>query len=446
MRWSWPAERAGAWLLPVLALVAEGALLAVVYVAIETVVDARVPLLGTLELSVAAGVTAFATRRGWIDPDAEVLPFLGLLLALGLAGWLWDDRARELLLAGDPLNALTVHPGGWLMVAAGMRGVWRGVDVDDRSMTRFVLIGVPALAIPWAIGQLYAGELRDEFTERAFVSSLTFIMAGFIAAGLARLQEIGRETGIDWRRDRSWLGTVLGVLVVVLAIGIPGSMLLGLPSSAVARGILGPLLELLGYVYLATVALVAIVALALASMLRSIGVDAPILEQPGNPLGPPLEALTFEQLRGPLTWLLVVWIILIVLTIVVISIWVRRRKPPPPRRRREERSFQIPEGAFRLRLPRRTRSPRPVRAGPPHDAVTAYLAALDAIAGRDPAAGRAEHETPRAHARRVRAGTELDALQADYALDRYGRRDLTDAEHHRALARWRRLRSYTLDR
>jgi hypothetical protein len=41
----------------------------------------------------------------------------------------------------------------------------------------------------------------------------------------------------------------------------------------------------------------------------------------------------------------------------------------------------------------------------------------------------------------VQAGSELDALQADYALDRYGNRRLTDAEHRRAIGRWQRLRS-----
>ena len=43
------------WLLPVLGILAEGAWLAVVYVAVETAIDGRVPLMGTLELAVAAG-------------------------------------------------------------------------------------------------------------------------------------------------------------------------------------------------------------------------------------------------------------------------------------------------------------------------------------------------------------------------------------------------------
>ena len=126
------------------------------------------------------------------------------------------------------------------MLVAAMRGVGRGHEIDDRALTRLVLLGVPSLALPWILGQLGAGELRPVFVEDAFVASLTFVAAGFMAAGLARLQEIGRETGVDWRTNRSWLGTVLGVLAIVLAIGVPGAYLLGLPVDTVTRGLIGP--------------------------------------------------------------------------------------------------------------------------------------------------------------------------------------------------------------
>ena len=248
---SWRADRYLGWLLPIFAIVAEGALIAVVYVAVEVAIDHRPPLLGTFEFAVAAGVAAAAVRRGWIDPDVDAGRFLLLLGLLGMVGWMWDAEVRQLVLGGDPLAAVPLHPGGWLMLVAGMRGVGRALEIDDRAVTRLVLIGVPALAIPWALGQLGAGPLRDVFTEEAFVASITFVTAGFIAAGLARLREIGRETGVDWRQNRSWLGTVFGVIVVVLAIGIPASMLLGLPGDAVARGILGPIVTAIGYVVIA---------------------------------------------------------------------------------------------------------------------------------------------------------------------------------------------------
>jgi hypothetical protein len=433
-------DRVLGWLLPILAIVAEGALLAVIYVAVEVIVEHRVPLLGTFELAAAAGAVAYATRRRWIEPDEDPLPFLGMLALLGAIGWLWDDAARSLAVDGAILEALAVHPGGWLMVVAGMRGVGRAFEVDDRAVTRLVLGGVPALAIPWALGQLTAGDLRAVFTDQAFVASITFVTAGFIAAGLARLQEIGRETGVDWRHDRSWMSTVLGVLVVVLALGIPASIVLGLPGDAVARGILDPILAVLGYVFVGFATLAALGAVVLASILRSFGISLP----------PPLTAeelarlqevptYTIEELRGALTGLTALWVALAVVGLVLVRVWLRRRRGGVVRVGDEERSFRLPGRSWRQRRPPRPRvlPVVPVRAT---DAVTAYLASLEELAAHDAADGRAEHETPRGHATRVAAGPELGALQADYALARYGGRPLSVAEHRRAIGRWRRLR------
>ncbi len=439
MPWSSAADRIVGWLLPVLAVVAEGALLAVVYVAVETTIDHRPPLLGVFELAAAAGATAYLVHRRWLDPDDDPLPFLGWLALLGLVGWLWDADVRRLLLAGDPVSAFPLHPGGWLMVVAGMRGVARGVEIDDRALTRLVLVGVPALSVPWIIGQVAAGELRDIFIEEAFVASISFVTAGFIAAGLARLQEIGRETGIDWRHDRSWLGTVFGVLVVVLAVGIPASVLLGLPDDAVARGILGPIISVLGYLVIAVAAATALVAALLATMLKSIGISLPPPMTPNQAGPPPFEALTLDQIRGPMTALIAAWIVIAVVLVVLARVWLRRRPGRAGRGGSEERSFRLPDHIFS----RRARPPRPParqRRGDPTDAVGAYLATLDDLAAQAPLEARAEHETPRAHAGRVRLGIELDALQADYGLARYAGRALSDAEHHRAIGRWRRLR------
>ncbi len=440
MRWPWPTDRVLGWLLPTLAIVAEGAFLAVIYVAVETAVDHRVPLLGTFEMAAAAGIAAVAVNRRWLDPDVDFWRFLGLLAVVGLVGWMWDDRVRDLVLAGDPLAAIPLHPGGWLTVVAAMRGVGRAIEVDDRAVTRLVLAGIPALAIPWTIGQLGSGAQRALFTEEAFVASLTFVTAGFIAAGLARLREIGRETGVDWRHDRSWLGTVFGVIGVVLLIGVPASILLGLPGDAVARGILGPIVTVASYVFIAGFTAAALVAVVIASLLRSLGIQLPQPMSPEELARLPIQGVyEFEQLRETLTGLIALWIALVIVLIVLARVWLRRRVGRQGRVATDERSFRIPQRSSRARVAtqRSAAAPRP---GPPHDAVTAYLAALDDLAGRDPDAARAEHETPRSHARRVDAGPALTALQADYALAQYGGRSLTDAEHQRALRRWRRLR------
>ena len=441
MRSSWPADRLVGWLLPVLAIVAEGAWLAVVYVAVETTIDGRPPLLGTFELAAAAGLAALAVRRGLLRPDDRPLTFFGVLVGLGAVGWLWDDRARSLVLAGDLAGAIGLHPGGWLLLVAAMRGVGRGVEIDDRALTRLVLLGVPGLALPWVLGQLGAGTLHPVFVEHAFVASLTFVSAGFMAAGLARLQEIGRETGVDWRTNRSWLGTVLGVLALVLAIGVPAAYLLGLPVGTVTRGLVGPIFSLLGYVLLALAFVAAILSAALYEALSRIGfaLPRPLTPQELARL-PEMREYTLEQLQGPITTVVILWAAIVLLAVIVIRTWIRRRGRGRPRGGAEERTFSIPQGSFRLEMPRLGGFVRPRRRGAPTDAVGAYLAALDELAVHDPARAHRDAESPHAHASRVGLA-EVGTLQADYALARYGGRRLTDAEHRRALGRWRRLRA-----
>jgi hypothetical protein len=440
MRSSSRTERLLGWLLPVLAILAEGAWLAVVYVAVETAIDGQAPLFGTLELAIVAGAAAVAARRGWIHPDERPLAFFGVLVATGAIGWLWDAGARALLFEGNLAAALDHHIGGWIVVVAAMRGVGRGHEIDDRALTRLVLLGVPGLALPWMLGQMSSPDLRPTFVEHAFVASLTFIAAGFMAAGLARLQEIGRETGVDWRRNRSWLGTVLGVMVIVLAIGIPTAYLLGLPVDTVTRGLIGPILSLLGYAFLALAFVAAILSTALYEVLSRLGFSLPPPLTPEELARlPDIREYTIEQLQGPILTVALLWAAVALLAIIVIRTWIRRRAGFRAGDPSEERSFSFPDRGLRLDLPRLGIT-RGRRAHSPIDAVGAYLAALDDLAADGPAAGALQpFETPHAHAARVGI-PEIARLQADYALARYGARRLTDPEHRRAVSRWRRLR------
>lgn len=441
MRWSWPAERIVGAILPLLATVAEGAWLTLVYVAVETTIDGRPPLLGTLELAVAVGAAALLVRSGVIHPDDNPLTFFGVVVGFGVVGWLWDDQARSLFLDGNLAAAIGFHPGGWLLLVAAMRGVGRGLEIDDRALTRLVLLGVPGLAIPWVLGQLGAGALRPIFVEHAFVASLTFVSAGFTAAGLARLQEIGRETGVDWRTNRSWLGTVLAVLAAVLAIGVPAAYLLGLPVDTVARGLIGPVVSLLGYLLLGVAVIAAVLTTALYAVLSRLGIALPPPMTPEELSQlPRYREYTIEQLQGPLLTVGIIGAAIAILAVIVIRTWIRRRLRGRVRASGEERSFRLPQGSFRLEMPA-LRPFRRRRAGrSPTDAIGAYLAVLDHLDAHDPARARLDHESPHTHAARVGL-VELGALQADYALARYGGRRLTDPEHRRAIGRWRRLRA-----
>ncbi|MBA2632095.1 MAG: hypothetical protein H0U86_03670, partial [Chloroflexi bacterium] len=401
MRSWWRADRVIGWLLPILAIVAEGAWLAVVYGAVETAIAGRPPLLGVLEPAIAAGAAAVAVRRGWLRPDDRPLTFFAVVVGIGAVGWLWDSQARSLALDGDLAAAIGVHPGGLLLLVAAMRGVGRGHEIDDRALTRLVLVGVPALALPWILGQLASEELRPVFIEHAFVASLTFIAAGFMAAGLARLQEIGRETGVDWRTNRSWLGTVLGVLAIVLAIGLPGAQLLGLPVDTVVRGLIGPVLSLIGYAFLALAFVAAILSTALYEALSRIGIPlpAPMTAEELARL-PRVREYTIEQLQGPLVTVAILGAAIALIAVIVIRTWIRRRTGARMRRGDEERSISIPQRSFRMEMPR-LQPFRRRRAGPPTDAVGAYLAALDDLASHVPERARHEAESPRAHAVRV---------------------------------------------
>jgi len=435
MRWSWRTEGP----VTVLALVAEGAWLAVVYAAVQVVIGEQAPLLGTLELAIAAAAAALLARRGLLDPDERPLTFFAATVAAGAVGWLVSPAARELLAAGDLLGAIGQHPGGWLAAVAFLRGIGRGFEVDDRAASRLVLWGTPGLALPWVAGQLSAQPLRGLFVEQAFVASLTFVSAGFMAAGLARLQVIGQETGVDWRANRSWLGLLIGVLAMVLAVGVPAAYLLGLPIDSVARGLLGPLGTLLGLALLIVLLPLAWVAGLLTQALLGLGLRLPAPAgpaTPGAPFGFP-ETYDFEQVRGGLLAVGIFWIGVLLLAVIVARTWLRRRARRTLRTASEERFIHLPETRVRLGMPR-VRLPRLRSASVPHDAVTAYLAALQLLAPSD--LGRREAESPRTHAQRV-GDRRFSLLAVDYALARYGGRALTRHEHQRALERWRRLRA-----
>jgi hypothetical protein len=435
MRWSWRADG----LLTVLALVAEGAWLAVIYAAIQVVIGGQAPLLGTFELTIAAAVAALLARRGVLDPDERPLTFFAATVVAGIVGWLVSPEARQLLTAGNLVQAIGVHPGGWLTAVAFLRGIGRAHEVDDRAMSRLVLWGTPALALPWIAGQLTAEPLRGVFIEQAFVASLTFVSTGFMAAGLARLQVIGEETGVDWRGNRSWLGLLVGVLAIVLAVGVPAAYLLGLPIETVARGLLGPLGTLLGYVVLIILIPLAWLAGLLTQALLGLGLRLPApagAPGAGQPFRLPA-TYDFDQVKGGLLTVGIFWTLVLLLAVIVARTWLRGRARRAARGASEERFIHLPETRLRLTLPRLS-LPRRRNAPAPHDAVTAYLAALDLF---DPGElMRREAESPRAHAVRV-ADRQLSLLAADYALARYGGRALTPREHLRALGRWRRLRA-----
>ena len=116
---------------------------------------------------------------------------------------------------------------------------------------------------------------------------------------------------------------------------------------------------------------------------------------------PEMREYTLEQLQGPITTIVILWAAVILLAVIVVRTWVRRRARGRPRGGTEERTFSVPQGSFRLEMPRLGGFPRRARRRPPTDAVSAYLATLDDLAAHDPPRARRESESPHAHAARV---------------------------------------------
>jgi hypothetical protein len=130
-------------------------------------------------------------------------------------------------------------------------------------------------------------------------------------------------------------------------------------------------------------------------------------------------------------------VLILVVALILIRLWMRPMTPiaSDPT---EVRTIDLGEDPNKRARGRRRRH------GTPTDALTAYLALVDDVAGRD-LARREPAETPFEHARRLRhdgAGElGLDLLAADVALASFGGVSLTPREDRRAVARWRRLRT-----
>jgi hypothetical protein len=95
-------------------------------------------------------------------------------------------------------------------------------------------------------------------------------------------------------------------------------------------------------------------------------------------------------------------------------------------------------------VPARPRAAARHRRGAAHDAVGAYVSAIDELAAH-PDWARVVSETPAEHSLRVREASmpgspELSRLAADYQLARYAERPITPREDRRALSRLERFR------
>ncbi len=461
---------------PALDAIVEGSWIALVYVSLQLGPAHGAAVLGLLAFVVAAAVGVAwarwadgATRRGspawatWV-----------LALVAGAAGWLADPAARAALasaLAGgaafaDLEAAISANIAGWLLGLAVLRGATHGPGSLDDERIGAMLDRILLLAIPWALGLAFARDDRPAFVAAALVATLTFVGAALLAVGLARLESLGTEAGVDWRRNRAWVVIVGGVIVAILAVSVPAALLTGAPPGTLLDAMWAPFAAVAGLLGLVTAAVAAPILGGLEAVLRVLPTPGPTRSPvPIPPLDSGAGTVAAAQ-ADPRVGLTIAILALVAISIAVVLLVAR----PAARRRRdratgpgpaapEERAIVLPRGllhvpALRLRARRRSS---------PTTAAEAYLALLDDVAD-DAVLARRPNESPRAHARRIRSlgvlapdepgsargaptavdhdpGADLALLVADWELARYAGRTLSAAEDRRGVSRWWRLRA-----
>jgi hypothetical protein len=442
MHWSWRANP-----LPVvLDALLEGSLVGVPYLALVLAGPGSTAPLSLVEFWLAAGAGLLASR--WRPRHLTGVNWdRALALLCGVAGWLADSAARDVLVTmHDPLAALQIHPAGWLLGVAVLLGaIHQKPELESQVAPRAVTLAFPVLAVSLL---LHAGS-SDAFGASGFIGSVVCIAAGLLAIGQARMRELD-ALGSVTRGGQTWPALATAVVVVAM-LAIPIALLATTSGRDSAVSILGPVADggkavagatgsavnwlggvLFGWLPNTSMAPVP------TSMPTSMPSSTPIPPSAGSSMSlPSIPGLDVFARIG--------------LAILVILLLIRFRRvipgrptAPPPSQLSEERYRDPRRLRLSLHLPRPTFLPHiALRRSRPTTAAAAYLALLDDLAHRGDLA-RSPAETPRDHVRRTAAlglpHLPLGLLAADYELAVYGQVDITSRETRRALGRWKRLR------
>jgi hypothetical protein len=343
---------------------------------------------------------------------------------------------------GDFLGHALVDPGAWLIGIAVVRGTAQSDPGSGYESERIFGAGIPALVVFWVIATGTAMTGNADFTAAAFSASLTFVSAGLLSLGLGRLRDLNVDA-VDRAARQRWVGLVIGIVMLVLFIGIPLSLVLGLPISSAFFGALGPLAPVLDVIFtLLAIPLFALIS-AFVDLLRPSGPIPTLTPIMPVPSGAPQPELPQPPTGAApdLTPLLVISLIigLLVLVRVLFLLAGRANVEELGAETLETRSSE-PITLPSLRLPRLRRAPGKGRRGVPLTAAQAYVLSLEALAGGPHE--RLVTETPREHATRIRGasvGADIGRLATDYQLDRFAQRRLSATEIRRAIERWRRV-------
>jgi hypothetical protein len=430
----------------IFAALLEGSLVGVAYLSIAMIGRDSAPLwLAHFWLAAAAGLLAarLSPGRPWLPISVPLAVVL-----TGLLGWLADPAVRDAFAhLADPLGAPAIHPVGWLLGIAALRGAMH-VDIQRETdiSTQAITYAFPILTIALLI---HLGSGGGTFAVPAFAGSAVCVVAGLLSIGHARLRDL-EESGTVTRGSAAWSVVSSGVVAfsivaIAAALVFGGSAQEAVVSAACSVAQAGrSALALLGDG----------VAAVLSWLLQVVPASPMSTSTPraGRVQSLPVSHRADISPIGTIPWLVPVVrlliLVLVVLAVVAIAgIVARRRAIPEDQGRPEERSREpfIPRLRLRLHLPlaRPGFMRRLSRRRRPTSAVEAYVGLLDEFAGMGELA-REPDETPRSHARRA-AGLGIPdlpmaLLAADYQLAVYGQADISKTETDRAIGRWRRLR------
>ncbi|MEP6638930.1 MAG: DUF4129 domain-containing protein [Chloroflexota bacterium] len=423
----------------------EAAWITLVYVLVESLTGPAEAPLSMLAFAAAAVAGLGFARWSMLGRRRPYqTPLAGIAVALALVGWLLPLGNVAADVVNDPTLVFGMHPGGILLGLAFLRGTAHTTRVADERIAEVALgPGLAAVAGLWLLLTVTGGTGEAWVVGAASSASVTYVTAGLLSIGLARLAEL-RGAGVRGAERRIWDGVLFGVVAGLLFVALPLAMIIGVPLGGVLSGgaeVVTQVLLVVATPFIWAGALVGMVLFLVIEFLRTVAGGTSAV--PGTVIGGPLvdwQGMLGSAGQNGLALGVAPLVIAIVIAFVLVRMLARR-----PRRSvvdGEVVEVREPERPIGMRL-HRPRLARPKRQLVPRTASEAYVASIELLA-RWPDSARHASETPAEHARRLGAdaiGPSLRRLAADYALAEFGKRTLGPSEHRRAIERWRRLRS-----
>ena len=163
-------------------------------------------------------------------------PLAAIAIAVALIGWLLPLGEAATGVVSEPGSVFGMHPGGILLGLAFLRGTAHATRLDDERIAEFALgPGLAAIAGLWVFLTVSGGTAEAWVVGAASSATVTFITAGLLSVGLARLADL-RGSGVRGADRRIWDGVLLAVVIGLLAISLPLAVILGVPLGGALRG------------------------------------------------------------------------------------------------------------------------------------------------------------------------------------------------------------------